>query len=134
MLFGESAGGESAGGESVKQILANPPQTNPLPFSPDILQSEQSGLTGNGLVNFKQVLNNFNCANTNCLRKVPAVDIKAYTEKQGLAFPPVNGDGTALSDVRDSIRSGKWPKIPVMLGSNLKEASVYLAIAGVQDG
>jgi len=129
MLFGESAGGES-----VKQLLANPPQTNSLPFSSAILQSQQSALVGNGLVNFKQVLSNFGCADTDCLRKVPAADIKAYIEKEGLAFPPVNGDGTAVADVRDSIRSGKWAKVPVMLGSNLNEASVFLAVLGAQDG
>jgi carboxylesterase 2 len=124
--------GESAGGESVKQLLANPP--SPLPFSSAILQSEQALLPGNGLENFKQVLKNFNCADTACLRKVPAVDIKAYIEKESLGFPPVNGDGTSVSDVRDAIRSRTWAKVPAMLGTNLNEASVFLAVGGVQDG
>jgi carboxylesterase 2 len=124
--------GESAGGESVKQLLANPP--SPVPFSSAILESEQSLIPGNGLLNFKQVLLNFKCPDTACLRTIPAADIKAYIEKESLGFPPINGDGTSTSDVRPSITSGKWPKIPVMLGTNLNEARVFLAVAGLNDG
>jgi carboxylesterase 2 len=127
MLFGESAGGES-----VKQLLANPP--NPLPFSSAILQSQGSLLVSNGLANYEQVLKNFGCETTTCLREVPAVDIKAYIEKKSLAFPPVNGDGTSVSNVKETITSGTWAKVPIMLGSNLHEASVFLAVAGVKDG
>ncbi|KAF2035410.1 liver carboxylesterase 1 precursor [Setomelanomma holmii] len=124
--------GESAGGESVKQLLANPP--SPLPFSSAILESQNAVLTGNGLENYKQVLNNFNCADIVCLRKVSATDIKSYIESQSLAFPPVNGDGTAVSDVRASITSRKWANVPAMLGSNLNEARVFLAVLGLSDG
>jgi carboxylesterase 2 len=124
--------GESAGGESVKQLLANPP--NPLPFSSAIMQSEQSLLIGNGLLNWNLVLKEFGCEDTACLRGVPAEDIKAYIEGARLAFPPVNDDETSIDDVRPSIKSGKWPRIPVMIGSNLNEARVFLSTAGLNDG
>jgi carboxylesterase type B len=124
--------GESAGGESVKQLLANPPK--PLPFSSVILESQNAVLPGNGLLNYKQVLLYFGCANVDCLRKIPAVDIKAYIESQSLSFPPVNNDGTSTPDVRLSISSGKFANVPTMLGSNLNEARVFLAVAGLTDG
>jgi carboxylesterase 2 len=124
--------GESAGGESVKQLLANPP--SPVPFSSAILQSEQGLIPGNGLLSFKRVLLNFKCSGIACLRTIPAADIKAYIEKESLGFPPVNDDRTSTTDVRPNIESGRWPKIPVMLGSNLNEARVFLAVAGLNDG
>ncbi|KAL1796004.1 hypothetical protein ACET3X_006228 [Alternaria dauci] len=124
--------GESAGGESVKQLLANPP--NPLPFSSAILQSQNAVLPGNGLQNYKQVLLNFGCADVDCLRKVPAVDIKAYIESKSLSFPPVNNDGTSTPDVRLSISTGKFANVPTMLGSNLNEARVFLEVVGLTDG
>ncbi|KAJ0296513.1 hypothetical protein COL5a_004722 [Colletotrichum fioriniae] len=124
--------GESAGGESVKQLLANPP--SPLPFSAAIMESQQSLLLGSGSDSYSKVLKNFNCADIKCLRQVSATDIKAYIEAQALVFPPVNGDGTSINDVRNSISSKKWPKIPVIMGTTLNEARVFLAVEGMNDG
>lgn len=124
--------GESAGGESVKQLLANPPK--PLPFSSAILQSQNSVISGNGLVNYGSVLLHFNCANIACLRLVPATQIKAYIESESLGFPPVNGDGTSIADVRTSITTRKWANVPAILGSNLNEARVFLAVLALNDG
>jgi carboxylesterase 2 len=128
--------GESAGGESVKQLLANPP--SPLPFSSAILQSEQALLTGNGPMNYQQVLVNFNCTEAQspvtCLRLVSPTELKAYIESKTLAFPPVNGDGTSIGDVRDSISTKQWAKVPVLLGTNLNEARVFLSVAGLSNG
>ncbi|KAK6213335.1 carboxylesterase [Colletotrichum tabaci] len=128
--------GESAGGESVKQLLANPP--SPLPFSAAIMQSQQSLLVGSGLDSYKKVLKQFACDKAPspiaCLRLLPATDIKAYIESAALVFPPVNGDGTSVSDVRGSITSKKWPKIPVLIGTTLNEARVFLAVENKADG
>ncbi|OLN87368.1 Cocaine esterase [Colletotrichum chlorophyti] len=124
--------GESAGGESVKQLLANPPK--PLPFSAAIMQSQQSLLVGSGLDSYNKVLKQFKCADITCLRQVPATDIKSYIESAALVFPPVNGDGTSINDVRNSITSKTWPKIPVMIGTTLNEARAFLAVDGLNDG
>ncbi|KAK1976309.1 carboxylesterase [Colletotrichum cereale] len=129
--------GESAGGESVKQLLASPP--SPLPFSAAIMQSQQSLLLGSGSDSYKKVLQQFKCQGESspiaCLRKVLATDIKAYIESStSLVFPPVNGDGTSVSDVRGSITSKTWPKIPVLIGTTLNEARVFLAVMGNSDG
>ncbi|EUC29477.1 hypothetical protein COCCADRAFT_40129 [Bipolaris zeicola 26-R-13] len=126
MLFGESAGGES-----IKQLLANPP--NPLPFSSAILQSQQALSQGNGLTNYKKVLSHFSCTDITCLRAVPATEIKSYIESESLSFAPVNGDGTSADDVRPSIRSKKWARVPTMFGTNLNEARIFLAVLGSND-
>lgn len=128
--------GESAGGESVKQLLANPPQ--PLPFSSAILQSQNAVISGDGLVNYQQVLAHFQCANVSspivCLRLVPAVDIKAYIESNSLGFPPVDADGTSVKNVRASIIKKKWADVPALLGSNVNEARFILARLGLENG
>ncbi|KAF9875012.1 carboxylesterase [Colletotrichum karsti] len=123
--------GESAGGESVKQLLANPP--SPLPFSAAIMQSQQAMLIGSGSDSYSKVLKQFNCADVTCLRQVSASDIKAYIESAALVFPPVV-DGTYTNDVRNSIKIGQWPKIPVMIGTTLNEARAFLAVESLNDG
>ncbi|KAF9695949.1 hypothetical protein EKO04_006020 [Ascochyta lentis] len=124
--------GESAGGESVKQLLANPP--SPRPFSAAILESQNAVFTGNGLVSYKQVLANFGCKDVACLRGVDAMQIKSYVEANSLSFPPVNGDGTSIDDVRPSILSKKWANVPTFFGTNLNEARVFLAVLGLDNG
>lgn len=123
--------GESAGGESVKQLLANPP--SPRPFSAATLQSQNTGFVGNGLVSYTLTLANFNCTDIACLRNIDAMAIKSYIEKNSLVFPPVNGDGTSIDDVRPSIEKKKWACVPAFFGSNLNEARFLLAIAGLNN-
>jgi carboxylesterase 2 len=123
--------GESAGGESVKQLLAHPP--SPRPFSAAILQSQNTGFVGNGLVSYTLTLANFNCTDIACLRDIDAMVIKGYIEKNSLVFPPVNGDGTSIDDVRPSIVKKKWARVPTFFGSNLNEARFLLAIAGLNN-
>ncbi|KAH6615069.1 liver carboxylesterase 1 precursor [Boeremia exigua] len=124
--------GESAGGESVKQLLANPP--SPRPFSAAILQSQNAVLTGNGALSYTKVLANFGCLNIACLRDIDAFKIKSYIEEKTLFFPPVNGDGTSIDDVRRSIEKEKWADVPTFFGTTLNEARVFLAILGLNNG
>jgi carboxylesterase 2 len=121
--------GESAGGESVKQLLANPP--SPLPFASAILESEQALLIGDGTANYQNVSAHFGCSTIQCLRQVSATDIKAYIEVNSLAFPPVQNDGTSISDIRASISSGKFAKVPIMMGTNLNEIRGFLDVDGI---
>jgi carboxylesterase 2 len=116
----------------VKQLLANPP--SPRPFSAAILESQQGVFVGNGLVNYNQVLANFNCKDVTCLRGVEAMAIKSYIEANSLAFPPVNGDGTSIDDVRPSILTKKWANVPTFFGTNLNEGRVFLAVLGLDNG
>jgi len=98
------------------------------------MQSEQSLLIGDGWLNFQRVLRHFKCPDTNCLKSFSAEEIKAYIVKEELAFPPVNNGKTSVSDVRPSIKNGKWAKIPVMIGSNFNEARFFLAPKNLTDG
>ncbi|KAG9205996.1 hypothetical protein G6514_006274 [Epicoccum nigrum] len=59
--------------------------------------------------------------------------IKSYIEKNSLVFPPVNGDGTSIDDVRPSIVKKKWARVPTFFGSNLNEARFLLAITGLNN-
>lgn len=122
--------GESAGGESVKQLLAQPP--SPLPFRAAILESEQSAAMSS-VVTYRQVLANFNCADITCLRTVPGLAIQSYIESQNLGFGPVNDD-TNTPDVRPSILSGTFAKVPTLIGSNAAEFQIFLALLGVGSG
>lgn len=124
--------GESAGGESVKQLLASPP--SPLPFYSAIMESQQTSLIGNGKLNYLNVLAHFKCTTIQCLRQVSATDIKNYILSAGLNFPPVEGDGTYVRDIRASINSGKFAKVPIMMGTNLNEGRAFLAAAGLSNG
>jgi len=123
--------GESAGGESVKQLLANPP--SPLPFRGAIMQSQQTSLVADGKLNYEKVLAHFNCKSLECIRQVSGTDIQAYVNSAGLqaGFPPVEGDGTYSNNVLPSILSGKFANVPVMMGTNLDEFEVFLAVAGL---
>ncbi|KAF1930784.1 liver carboxylesterase 1 precursor [Didymella exigua CBS 183.55] len=124
--------GESAGGESVKQLLANPP--SPRPFSAAILESQNAVFTGNGLTSYKQVLANFGCKDVTCLRKVDVTAIKRFIEVNSLNFPPVDGDGTSIDDVRTSILTRKFANVPTFFGSNLNEGRVFFAVLGLNNG
>lgn len=124
--------GESAGGEAVKQLLANPP--SPRPFSAAILQSQNALVVGSGLISYGLVLAKFNCKNIACLRKVDATAIKNYIEANSLSFPPVNGDGTSVDDVRASILTRKFANVPTFFGTNLNEARVFIAVLGLENG
>ena len=94
--------------------------------------------TGSGSLNYASVLSKFKCTTSpspiECLRKVSATDIKAFIESESLSFPPVNGDGTSIADVRSSIATGKFAKVPIYMGTTTNEARVFFAAAGVVDG
>lgn len=60
--------------------------------------------------------------------------IKSYIEANSLNFPPVNGDGTSIDNVRPSILSKKFASVPTFFGTNLNEARVFLAVLGLDNG
>ncbi|CAK3840514.1 liver carboxylesterase 1 precursor [Lecanosticta acicola] len=126
--------GESAGGYSIKQLLANPP--NPLPFRAAIMESQQALRAGNGLVSYNQVAANFGCALAlsplACLRKVSGTAIQQYISNNSVDFPPVTNDGTdSGSQTLPAIESGKFADVPILIGTNKDEFTVFLAILGL---
>ncbi|KAH8820239.1 liver carboxylesterase 1 precursor [Xylogone sp. PMI_703] len=128
--------GESAGAYSVKQLLANPPSS--LPFRAAILQSQQAGFLQTGPLGYDAVLSHFSCeaapSPIDCLRKVPATSIKSFIEDEYLFFPPVDKDGTQYNDVRASILSRKFADVPIFLGTNANELSIFFAPYGLANG
>lgn len=143
-LFGESAGGYGIKyAQSLlldkdrltniphRQLLANPP--SPLPFRAAILESQNALVSGNGANNYKQVLNHFNCTNIDCLRKVPAQEILTYNTENNLSFSPlVDGTTNVASNTLPNILSGKFAKVPILIGTNLDEFSVFAEIIGIR--
>jgi carboxylesterase type B len=98
------------------------------------MQSQAALTLGNSTKSWEKVTGNFSCNTTaspiECLREVPATDLKAYIELESLTFAPVDKDGTQLSDVRPSVDSGKFAKVPIFLGTNENEASVFISAVG----
>jgi carboxylesterase type B len=106
-----------------------------LPFSAAILQSQQATTTpATGQANYNQTLSHFGCVNIDCLRRVPALDLKAYIEDEGLAFAPVEDPATFRNDVRPAIRSGSFADVPILMGTNLNEVRVFLGVLGLTNG
>lgn len=125
--------GESAGGYSVKQLLALPP--SPRPFRAGIMESEATGFTGdNGTVSWERLANYTGCltaaSQVNCIRAIPATQIKNIIETQSLAFPPVFDGVTCVSDIRPTI--GKtFARVPFLIGTNSNEGRVFATAAGI---
>lgn len=94
-------------------------------------------ILGNGLDNYNDVVDHFGCTSASspiaCLREVPAMDIKEYIEPNSINFPPVE-DGTYLINIKDSINAGKFADVPIMMGTNLNEVRVFLAVLGLNNG
>lgn len=127
--------GESAGGYSVKQLLANPPY--PLPFAAAIMESQQALDPFNSLDAYNSAVANFSCTSApshlECLRNVPVQDLKDYLDETLAFFGPVQEDGTSTQDIRPSINSGKFAKVPIMMGTNLNEGRVFEALLGLEN-
>lgn len=124
--------GESAGAYAVKQLVADPP--SPPQFRAAIMESEQVFAPGSGLLSYETVVAHFGCALSlspiDCLRQVPATTMKTFIEDASLFFPPVNLDGTQVSDSRVNILDGTFTKIPILIGTNLNEGRVFSAAFG----
>ncbi|EGP85142.1 uncharacterized protein MYCGRDRAFT_75146 [Zymoseptoria tritici IPO323] len=121
--------GESAGGYGVKQLLAQPP--SPLPFRAAILESQAQGALGNGAVNYPIVLAHFNCADITCLRAVPAQDILDFITDNALGFFAVEDNTNVNSNSLPSISSGQFAPVPILIGTNKDEFTLFLDILGL---
>lgn len=125
--------GESAGGNSVKQLLAQPP--SPLPFRAAIMESEATAATGNGLVSYNAVSAHFGCTLTPsplaCLRKVDGKAILQYITASGLGFFPVNDNTNVGYNSLPSIESGQFANVPILIGTNKNEGTVFAEIFGL---
>ncbi|BFZ55295.1 hypothetical protein PYCC9005_002335 [Savitreella phatthalungensis] len=124
--------GESAGGWSVKQLLALPP-SGPSQFSGAIMESEAVTNSYNGAASWTALQTQLGCLTVDCVRKVDAQKIKSIIEQQSLLFPPQINGVTAVNDVRPSITSGTFAKVPFMLGTNKDEGRAFAYVFGLDD-
>ncbi|KAE8165726.1 alpha/beta-hydrolase [Aspergillus tamarii] len=116
--------GESAGGYSVKQLLANPP--SPLPFRAAILQSQQTLFFGEAHWSWLRALKHLNCFDLACVKRRSWEDIKDVIESEKIGFRPENDGVTSYDDIRESIETGKFANVPLMLGTNKDEGTVFV--------
>ncbi|EEQ88689.2 cholinesterase [Blastomyces dermatitidis ER-3] len=123
--------GESAGGGSVDGLITAPP--NPIPFRAAIMQSGQSTvrmLAADPVASWGKLLEATNCPSTNgleCVRAIPALELKAIIERQQLAFGPMADGGVTWADTprQDRLDStdekSLIARVPVLMGSNADE-------------
>ncbi|KAI1057135.1 hypothetical protein LB507_001639 [Fusarium sp. FIESC RH6] len=124
--------GESAGAGSVDDLITAPPK--PLPFRAAILQSgtANTNVTPSGAWEhatklakcdkgkFDEVLE--------CMRIVPATELKDIIERAALDFKPISDKGVTLANFPRDIRlqsrktNNIMARVPVMLGSTADEA------------
>lgn len=100
------------------------------------MQSQNQAATAVGAASYSQVAANFKCTGPGsvlaCLRKVPATDLQKYITDNGVGFFEVTGDGTSVGKQSlGSLASGKFANVPILIGSNANEATVFVDIAGL---
>ncbi|PGH07629.1 carboxylesterase 2 [Blastomyces parvus] len=123
--------GESAGGGSVDGLITAPP--DPIPFRAAIMQSGQSTiriLDPDPVVSWGKLLEATNCASEKaleCVRAVPALELKEIIERQQLAFGPIPDGGVTWADAPRQNRLDSTDaksliaRVPVLMGSNAEE-------------
>ncbi|KAJ5114457.1 hypothetical protein NUU61_000216 [Penicillium alfredii] len=128
--------GESAGGSSVDALVVSPP--HPVPFRAAIMESGQSTIKTpldadpkTYTKSWKSLVHLAKCPSDDdaveCLRKLPARDLKHLVEKNSLAFGPVSDGGHTWAETPQLARQLSTDKIssiarvPVLIGSNADE-------------
>lgn len=129
--------GESAGGGSIDSLIHT--TTNPPPFRAAIMQSGQSSVgfealtpKNNTAKSWELLVKGMNCTSdpVECLRAVPATDLKNYLEANPkLKFRPAKDGGATWADkpradlAHSTEKNSKVARIPIMIGYNAKEGS-----------
>ncbi|KAK2767482.1 hypothetical protein FQN54_003639 [Arachnomyces sp. PD_36] len=126
--------GESAGGGSVDVLVTNPPE--PVPFHAAIMQSGQGTLhtsAGASAGSWTELAEEFDCPpndSIDCLREVPALELKNFIERHQLTFSPERDGGATWADNprEDRLNSTDEDpiiaRVPIMIGSNADEGAV----------
>lgn len=125
--------GESAGAGSVDALVLAPP--DPLPFSAAIMESGQATIflsQHDSLDSWKKLTNLTGCHKDSlqCIKKLPATQLKDVIEHNQLKFGPIHDGITWTTNPRnDRLRSkpkkSKIARVPILIGSNRDEATVF---------
>lgn len=128
--------GESAGAGIVDALIAAPP--NPVPFSAAIMQSGQASIfigQSQSATSWKKLVTLTNCtcdAELECVRNLPANQIKEVVERNALSFYPIHDGGATWADRgrRDRLQSVVVPnrvaRVPILIGSNADEGKTFV--------
>jgi acetylcholinesterase len=124
--------GESAGAFSIDALLTSYDKDACVPFRGAILQSGQVSYNPNPnpstVPAWNQLAANFNCpaqGSVECLRNVPATDIKTYIEENALSFNYAFDNVTAYSNAAERREKGQIARIPILIGSTSQEGRVF---------
>lgn len=127
--------GESAGAGSVDFLISAPP--SPLPFRAAIMESGQSSIyqASNSTSSWASLLEHTNCANAtsgiDCVRKVPAAEIKDIIEHNALSFKWVKDNDVTVANTPRKTRTESKPgvsipaRVPVLIGNNADEGAAF---------
>ncbi|KAF2432620.1 alpha/beta-hydrolase, partial [Tothia fuscella] len=129
--------GESAGAASVDALLTSYSKTSlSRPnFRAAILQSGQIGIRrasaqATPFSSWDKLAAEAKCSGTSvavlaCLRKAPAIALKAIIESNSLSFTPTVDNYTLVSAAERKRATGQLQTFPVMVGSNAEEGRVF---------
>ena len=127
--------GESSGAASVDRLVVNPPET---PIQGAIMQSGQASLSASadhtGAQKWSELATAVECSNDDaaaelsCMQAVNATVLQQTVEQLSLNFFPVNdGITQSATPLVDAIKDGKGSRIPLLLGTNEYEGSLFVA-------
>ncbi|KAK7539077.1 carboxylesterase hlo [Phyllosticta citricarpa] len=128
--------GESAGGFSVKMLWALPPR--PVPFHGAIIQSQGGAGPTDGGIAWRNLTKTLNCTATpskkeiDCVRDKPVDLIRSIIEKNRLNFAPKVENRTAATHIENQIRLRTAARVPMLIGSNGDEGSIFQVVFGFQ--
>ncbi|KAK7424150.1 hypothetical protein QQZ08_008756 [Neonectria magnoliae] len=127
--------GESSGAGSVDALVTAPPR--PVPFHAAIMQSGQATIIAPDNItalSWNRVAKALNCSSQNgleCVRAVPALELKNLIERLMLQLGQVQDGGATWADSprKDRLSStdekSRIARVPVLIGSNADEGRNY---------
>ncbi len=127
--------GESSGAESVETLVNSPP--DPLPFHAAIMQSGPATIYANvdaSATSWNDLVKAVNCTSDavlECMRAVPASELKEIVERQALSFGPVPDGGITRVDrlgekrLASTEHESAIARVPVLIGSNADEGRTF---------
>lgn len=99
------------------------------------MQSEAAAVSG-GAASWLTLGKALNCTGESilaCVRDTPASTIKGIIETQSLNFDPIKDDITCSKNVSAALTSDKSAKIPIIIGSNADDGTVFGVVFGGGD-
>jgi carboxylesterase type B len=111
-----------------------PPE--PISFRAAIIESFPA-YPPNGTLAWNTLVKHANCSDAQspleCLRTLPSSTIKDISEHNALRFNPVADNITFAADARPYFEQNKAAHVPIMIGSNADEGSIFAWVAGQDD-